>query len=259
MESDLRKYEKIPHGDMPGDKICIDENHVKKAEIILPILEKEIEQVKKQGKSKVVVAVCGGSGVGKSEIASLLAYMLDEKGKKCYVLSGDNYPHRIPCENDKMRENVYKEGGREALAAYLGTQKEIDFEKVNEILKEFKTGQGKICLKRMGRTSEELWYDEIDFSETEILFLEWTHGNSDYLTEVDIPILLNSTPEETLAHRKARNRDGNADSPFVMMVLEMEQKMLSRQAHKAKIIVTKSGKLISFEEYAQIMGTEEGR
>ena len=44
-----------------------------------------------------------------------------------------------------------------------------------------------------------------------------------------------------------------------MMVLEMEQKMLNRQAHKAKIIVTKSGKLISFEEYAQIMGTEEGR
>ena len=104
-----------------------------------------------------------------------------------------------------------------------------------------------------------MWYDEIDFSETEILFLEWTHGNSDYLTEVDIPILLNSTPEETLAHRKARNRDGNVDSPFVMMVLEMEQKMLNRQAHKAKIIVTKSGKLINFEEYAQIMGTEEGR
>lgn len=34
MESDLKKYEKILQGDMPGDKIGIDENHIKKAEII---------------------------------------------------------------------------------------------------------------------------------------------------------------------------------------------------------------------------------
>ena len=39
---------------------------------------------------------------------------------------------------------------------------------------------------------------------------------------VDIPVLLNSTPAETLAHRQARNRDGRADSPFTTMVLELE-------------------------------------
>ena len=35
----------------------------------------------------------------------------------------------------------------------------------------------------------------------------------DLLTGVDIPVLLNSTPEETLAHRKLRARDG-APSPL---------------------------------------------
>ena len=247
---DIEKYANIPHGDMPGDKICIGEDHVKKAEIILPLLEKEIDALKAQGQNKIVVCVCGGSGVGKSEIASLLSYMLPQKS---YVLSGDNYPHRIPSENDAMREKVYADGGEEALRAYLGSQDEIDFTKVNEIAKAFKAGEKTISLKRMGRTPDELWWDDVDFSDTEVLFIEWTHGNSDHLTEVDIPILLNSTPEETLAHRKARNRDGAVDSPFVMMVLRLEQDMLVAQAHKAKIIVSKAGEILSFDEFKKIM------
>ena len=105
----------------------------------------------------------------------------------------------------------------------------------------------------MGRAKEELWYDDVDFSDTEILFIEWTHGNSDLLSQVDIPVLLNSTPEETLAHRKARNRDGAVDSPFVMMVLRLEQEMLKAQAHKAKIIVSKSGELMSYDEFKKVM------
>ena len=42
---------------------------------------------------RAVVAVCGGSGVGKSEIASLLSYYLNQLGVGSYTLSGDNYPH----------------------------------------------------------------------------------------------------------------------------------------------------------------------
>lgn len=251
---DLKKYENIPHGDMPGDKICIGEEHVKKAELIFPELKKYITKMRDAGQKKIVVCVCGGSGVGKSEIASLLSYMMTEEGNKSYVMSGDNYPHRIPCENDAMREKVYEEGGEEALKNYLGSQDEIDFEMVDEILKSFKTGEKVVRLKRMGRTPDDLWYEDVDFSATEILFLEWTHGNSDLLTQVDIPILLNSTPEETLEHRRARARDGAVDSPFVMMVLGMEQEMLKNQAKKAKIIVSKSGELINFDDFQKIMG-----
>ena len=67
--------------------------------------------------------------------------------------------------------------------------------------------------------------------------IEWTHGNSDNYKGVDIPVLLNSTPQETLAQRRARNRDGATDSPFNMMVLELEQAMLEHQAPKAKITI----------------------
>ena len=213
----------LPHGDMPGDKIQIEQSHIDKAETIYPVLRSLLPD------RKAVVCVCGGSGVGKSEIASLLAGLLREDGIKAYVMSGDNYPHRIPAENDAERERVFAAGGREALDAYLGSPKEIDFGLVNTILADFKAGKD---------------------------FLEWTHGNSDYLRGVDIPILLNSTPEETLAHRRARARDKGVDSPFTTLVLELEQAKLVRQAHKAKIIVSKAGELISYADFCVLMGVQ---
>ena len=58
----------IPHGDMPGDKIEIGESHIAKAKVIFPELLKELQE---NGKEKAVLCVCGGSGVGKSEIDNL--------------------------------------------------------------------------------------------------------------------------------------------------------------------------------------------
>lgn len=293
----------LPHGDMPGDKVAIGEEHIRKAQLIFPELVKEMEKLAEAGRNKIVVTVCGGSGVGKSEIASLLTYYLCEKGIGSYTLSGDNYPHRIPQYNDAERLHVFREGairnmlnegafsedrfavihelqmagtdaeekhtqqypwycsylsgGRKALQGYLGTEKEIDFPQLTEIIRQFKAGKKEIWLKRMGRTDTELWYECVDFSETDVLLIEWTHGNSDNYAGVDIPILLNSTPRETLAHRRARNRDGATDSAFTTLVLELEQIMLRNQAVKAKIIVSKAGNLLDYEEYCHIMEDKE--
>ena len=298
MAIDLKQYENIPHGDMPGDKVEIGEEHVKKAQLIMETLKGQLDEVlAKDGKA--VITVCGGSGVGKSETASLISYFLNEQGIGAYTMSGDNYPRRIPMYNDAERLRIFRtagvrglvqagegtmehfdtirkwqqeetdasadhvsecpwaaaylEAGRKGLEGYLGTSNEIDFDEVSGIVKAFKSGQDKIYLKRMGRTDSELWYEEVDFSTIKVLVIEWTHGNSDHYEGVDIPILLNSTPEETLAHRRARNRDGKTDSAFTMLVLELEQNLLASQAHKAKIILSKAGELLSFDEYTALM------
>lgn len=281
----------IPHGDMPGDKICIEESHIQKAKVLFPELKKLL------GSGRTVVAVCGGSGVGKSEIASVLAWYLKDAGIGAYVLSGDNYPRRIPRDNDLERLRVYRQGGlrglvaagliseevsaalrklwkedldavpaeegswlqvyqragRRALTGYLGTPAETDFDEVSGILAAFHQGAREIPLKRMGRETEELWYDRVDFSGVQVLIVEWTHGNSDYLEGVDIPILLNSTPAETLAHRRARNRDGKTDSAFTTLVLEIEQQKLEAQARKARLILSKQGSLMTYAEYRRLM------
>lgn len=297
---EIADFSAIQKGDMPGDKISINETHVNKAKVIFPELLKLLKPIlKEQQNQKAVIAVHGGSGVGKSEIGSLIAFYLNDMGIGSYILSGDNYPHRIPKLNDAERIRIfrqnglkglvskgeftkerniklqelqdqdrdsnpeackelpwltfYQEAGRIGLENYLGTNNEIDFKEVNSIIAEFKSGEESIMLKRMGREEKELWYDPVNFNNVKVLVIEWTHGNNDNLVGVDIPILLNSTPQETLEHRRSRNRDGATDSPFTMMVLDIEQNLLSSQAHKDKIIVTKAGKVISNKDYLKLM------
>lgn len=251
---DLTKY---PHGDNPGDKVDIAPQQVENAKVLYPALKELLSGEELQGK-KVVVALCGGSGAGKSGMAVLLANLLIEDGFGTYILSGDNYPVRIPFDNDNERERIYALGGRDALDQYLGSPAEINFAEVSDILADFKAGKEQIKLKRMGRTRDSIWYETVDFSAIQVILLEWTHSNSDFLSGVDIPILLNSTPQETLEYRRKRNRDGGVDSPFVTMVLELEQNKLTRQAKKAKIIVSKSGEIISYETFCQLMGVSAG-
>lgn len=296
--------ENIPQGDMPGDQIKISEEHIKKANVLFPELLGGLKGVwEKNPYHRAVITVCGGSGVGKSEIASLLAYYFRQAGIGSYTLSGDNYPHRIPMYNDAERLHIFRESGirgmvedgvfsrerfdlvrgwqaadddanpvhkeeypwfssylkagREGLRGYLGTPGEIDFAEVSRIVKAFKNGEERIWLKRMGREETALWYEEVDFAPVNVLIIEWTHGNSDHYDGVDFPILLNSTPQETLAHRRARNRDGKTDSAFTMLVLEIEQELLKSQAKRAKLILSKEGKLLSYDDYCRLMEESE--
>ncbi|MCF8018804.1 MAG: ATP-binding protein [Vallitaleaceae bacterium] len=296
----LVDYDNIKKGDMPGDVIQIQTGHIMKAEAIFPKLYQMVKDIQEiRPKDKVVISVHGGSGVGKSEIGALLAYYFNDVGIGSYILSGDNYPHRIPKHNDeerlrifremglkglvaqgaynrergdKLRELqalnqdfdpdqiqelpwlfIYQQEGRKGLEDYLGTSAEIDFDEINHIIAEFKHDKESILLKRMGREETDLWYEKVDFSNIKVVIIEWTHGNNDALIGVDIPILLNSTPSETLEHRKLRNRDGGTDSPFTTMVLDIEQKLLFSQASGAKIIVLKDGEIVGFEQYRQIM------
>jgi hypothetical protein len=294
----------IPTGDMPGDKVRIGPRHIRKAQIIFPkLLELLIPVLEENPYQRAVVVVCGGSGVGKSEIASVISYYLNRMGLGSYTLSGDNYPHRIPKYNDAerlriFRKNgidglisngqytegihtilkeiqesgndsnqeyvsrypwlsVYQLAGRNGLKNYLGTTNEIDFKELTGIISRFKNGESRIFLKRMGREDTELWYDPVDFSNKNILVIEWTHGNNDNLQGVDIPVLLNSTPQETLEHRRSRNRDGATDSPFTTMVLEIEQNLLISQAPKAQLILSKSGEIIAYKDFIRLMIQEQ--
>jgi len=290
----------IPKGDMPGDKININYDHLTKAKAILPtLLNLIIPLIENHTYNRAVVSVYGGSGTGKSEVASLISYYFNQTGMGSYTLSGDNYPHRIPKYNDAERlrifrqsgirgliahgqyshermkilnmlqgnnedsnpklaiaypwMSIYQNEGKKGLRHYLGTPSEINFNELNEIISQFKNGADEIYLKRMGRSEEELWYEPVNFKNIKVIVIEWTHGNSPYLKGIDIPILLSSTPQETLKFRKMRNRDRGADSPFTAMVLDIEQDLLISQAPEAKIIVSSKGEIIHYKEFLKAM------
>ena len=288
--------DEIPHGDMPGDTISIYPDHVTKANTLFNELRHILAQALEQSAcGKVVLSVCGGSGAGKTGISSVLSYYLNNMGVGTYLLSGDNYPRRIPRDNDQERIRVfrvaalrglideglynkqrmdelrklwvaevdsdpakvkeypwldaYQKAGKRALTQYLGTPNETDFDEVNALISAFKQGKEHLLIKRMGREFDDLWYDEVDMSGVNVLLLEWTHGLSEHLQGVDASILLNSTPAQTLPHRMARGRDTKIDSPFVAMVLGIEQRKIDQQAHMAKLILSREGEILSYAQY----------
>ncbi|WFR59047.1 adenylylsulfate kinase [Anaerocolumna sp. AGMB13025] len=297
---EIESIESIPKGDMPGDKVIIGPDNIKKAQTIFPvILDLLIPVLKEHPKQRAVISVFGGSGVGKSGIASLISYYLNELKIGSYTISGDNYPHRIPKYNDAERLRVfrqsgirgllahgkyrkdfaqvlkdlqqkgvdsdpeyareyswlklYQESGRNGLKNYLGTEREINFQELNSIIARFKNGEDSIYLKRMGREETDLWYEEVDFADKDVMILEWTHGNNHNLQGIDFPIMLNSTPKETLEQRKSRNRGDDTDSPFIKMVLALEQEILISQAKRAKMIVAQSGEIVSYRDFVSVM------
>ena len=139
---------------------------------------------------------------------------------------------------------VYQKYGRDGLRGYLGEDKEQDYNQINWVLSAFKEGNENIWLKRMGRTEDARWYDNVDFSDTNVLLLEWTHAGAEQVKGVDIAICLRSTPEETKAYRLFRARDGKADSAFVTMVLEIEPEKLDSRMENADLILSKEGKVL---------------
>lgn len=290
----------IPHGDMPGDSLFVGQDYIDKAATVYGALkDKLFEKLKANPHTRAVIGVSGGSGSGKTVVASVLGYHLNSLGIGTYILSGDNYPRRIPEDNDAERLHlfrvgglrgllssglytddmsatlremweadadsepdqaekypwmaIYQRAGRMALTDYLGTPNEIDFAELSGILSRFKNGENSIPLKRMGRVETALWYDTVDFSNTQVLIVEWTHANSDFLQGVDLPVFLNSTPMQTLEHRRMRNRDAATDSAFTTMVLEIEQHKLDAQAWKAEVILSREGKLLSYQDYRREM------
>ena len=250
---------------------------IRNAERLFPLILKKTEERKEK---KTIISVSGGSGVGKTGMAFLLQNMFEKQGKKSLIISGDNYPHRIPMYNDaeriarfrmsglngliterlytdevkeKLLElqkagrdaeeqedmqwlSIYQKYGDKALTDYLGTDQELDYEAVSNLLMQFHGGTSQLMLRHMGRTPDDIWYDRRDVSDTDILILEWTHGNSACLQGVDVSVVLISTPEETLENRKKRNRDTAIDSPFVARVLRIEQKKINDGLDRADII-----------------------
>ena len=197
----------------------------------------------KIGAERKVISIFGGSGSGKTTMAEILQQQFLADGIGCFIVHGDDYPHRIPKCNDQERELIYQKSGETGLNAYLGTPQEIEYDRINQVLEKFHVGDTEIELKKMGREDDEIWYKQTDLTGVQVLLLEWTHGGSEYLNGVDVSVYLDSTPEETKARRIRRGRDENAASAFIQLVLSLEAKKLEQQAKQADLIVGKDGRV----------------
>ena len=108
----LTPQEKVQDGDMPGDTVRITAPVCRRVEKLLPHLAAKLEE--KYGEyipAKLVIAISGGSGSGKTSGAVALREALAQVGLTGYVLSGDNYPRRVPEHNDEERLAIFRSVG----------------------------------------------------------------------------------------------------------------------------------------------------
>lgn len=290
--------QKIPGGDMPGDITDINEAAVSAAVRLFPVLREHIlAAIEDNPYGRCVISISGGSGSGKTCSAAILAYILNSAGIETYTMSGDNYAHRIPHENDEGRQRVFRHngvravvdarlaedphvfkeimafqkeenekghaeppagsewfdtyvaGGKAALKRHLATPHEQNFNEINDVISAFRDGAREIWLRRMGRDTTAFWYENRDFSKTSVLILEWTLGLSRYLTGIDVPVFIETTPEETYTSRISRGRDSNARTDLIQAVIEIEQKLLIRDVPRASVIATRAGAVLTPDEW----------
>jgi alpha-galactosidase len=209
-------------GDYMGDKLVITDHHVGLAKAVFPF----VKIIADRG-AKYTLSFGGPSGSGKSETASLIGDMIEDNlNQQSRVVACDNYPLRPPSINDANREAIFETDGKEGLRRYLGTTEEIDFQRLIGLADSFKSGEDSITLRIIDRVNSVVYNDKsvTDVSALKAMIFEGTW--SCLIKPVDLKVFLYATPEETMAHRKARNRDGGVGSPIVETVLGIEQEKL---------------------------------
>lgn len=109
----------------------------KNAQVLWREIQKLLPEVLERNQGRAILSLYGGSGAGKTWISKELAEYLEAEGFQVFILSGDHYPYRVPKQNDEERRRVYECGGRKGLEEYLGTEQEIDYDAVNQVLTAF--------------------------------------------------------------------------------------------------------------------------
>jgi uridine kinase len=221
-----------------GDPPVIREKHKKAAKGLFPHIIGEVRHASGAGR-RVIVALAGESGAGKTEIAEYLRYLLRSEGMWGVTISGDAFFKRVPSENHRARIDAYAEGH---LDTYLGPS-EVDLEQLDSILKRaVERRVDLISVPSDCRSLESRRYDDVpvDIRGIDVLFVDLTY--SLLLENVTLKIFLESDYKARIDEIRERNlgRDPDQDFAFILKVLEIEHSIIQGLKEKANLIVTKN-------------------
>jgi uridine kinase len=184
-----------------GDILKINDSHRKRAHLLFDWLRAKYTD----DNQKLVIAVGGPSGSGKSEIGALIASHYQQAGIPALLIPCDNYPIRAPKYNDAHRRELFDAKGAEALASYLGSEDEILFSRLGEISSAFLGGEPVVNLRKINMQTCEIT-DKIptDVAGTKVLVFEGTW--SCRIPGLSESVFLATDYKKTAEHRAKRAR-----------------------------------------------------
>ena len=204
---------------MLGDELVIEKYHTERAREIINVLEDKFSK-----KEKFVVTVAGESGAGKSELASEIARLNNEKGIPTGILQQDDYFVFPPKTNHEMRKkNIDQVGTYEVKLDFLDSN-----------LRSFKQGAKSIYKPLIVYDKDSITTEEMNVGDFQVMIAEGTYTTS--LRFTDYRIFIDRDYRDTYSDRKKRGRDKL--EPFVEDVLEREHEIISSHRDKADLLIT---------------------
>ena len=183
-----------------------------------------------QRASRIVIAVAGESGSGKSVTAVCLAHELTASGHVTEVLHQDDYFIRPPAANHAHRV---------ADLTSVGPQ-EVDFDRLRAHVAAFRRGEHGVAAPRVNYGADRFDTEPRDFRSVQILIVEGTYVLAS--VDADIRIFLAATSDDTRERRRARNRD--IEAPVVDQVLAIEHRIIAAQREVADIVVDRDFRIV---------------
>ena len=201
---------------MLGDVLLIADKHQRAGAQIVERLN-EIEA------DKVVLAIGGESGSGKSELAHVVARALKDQGRLAKILHIDNYYTVRPQDREAWR----KENGIESIG--LG---EIDWELLDQHLDAFRAGDSAVlpCIDLLTDQIDQL---HSDFGPIKVVIVD---GLYPLHVDADMRILIDLTYHDTKKAQLLRGKE--PANEYRLSVLKQEHEVVQSLRHLADYLVT---------------------
>ncbi len=201
---------------MLGDILLIAEKHERAGAQIVARLD-EIDS------DKVVVAIGGESGSGKSELAHVVARALKDQGRLTKILHIDNYYKIRPQDRETWR----KENGIESVG--LG---EIDWDLLDQHLDAFRAGEevSMPCIDLLTDQIDEL---RTDFSPIKVVIVD---GLYPLHVDADMRVFIDLTYHDTKKAQVLRGKE--PQNEYRRSVLEREHVVVQGLKPLANYLVT---------------------
>ena len=205
---------------MKGDKLVIEEGHVKAAHRTTELLLPQITG----NQGRFVITIAGESGSGKSEIAAVLADILAQTNIRSVVFQQDDYFVYPPKTNAEMRrKDIGHVGPSEVRLALL-----------DQNLKEIVAGKDEIIKPLVIFDADRITEETVKLEGIKVVIAEGTYTT--ILKNVHQRVFIERTYIDTRETRRRRAREEQDE--FLEKVLEIEHGVISSQKAQADVIVT---------------------
>lgn len=203
---------------MLGDVLLITEGHKKAATEIMSYLAK-IER------EKVILAVGGESGSGKTEIAHEIARKLKGQGTPAKIMHIDNYYLTSPLDRTPWRQ----EHGIESIG-----YSEYDWETINRNLAEFHKDQDRVIMPCIDLLTDQEDQLITSFEGLRFLIIEGLYAIQ---AEANLKVLIDLTYHETKKAQFERGKEPTND--YRWQVLQREHEVVQSLRSQADLLVNK--------------------